>query len=203
MQGTARTRISAIWFGSAILAGTLFFAATPAFADDDYFLKLDGVTGESKDVHHVGWIKISGYDMNAAIPSSGTPNGGGGGGKAVESMKVTKPIDNTSNILFNAVTTGKHFKTATIEAVKASGQGGQSQNPVVSTITMQEVFIVAFNQSGTSSGLVDTMTLRFGGISTTPASQQSSNGKLPTPQIAAKNSNFLRQGLVGKTLKSP
>ncbi|MGA2796897.1 MAG: type VI secretion system tube protein Hcp [Thermoguttaceae bacterium] len=194
MQGIARKRIRAIWFGLAILAGILFFAATPAFAAEDYYLKLEGVTGESKEIHHVGWIVLLGYDMNAA--NSSPTSAGGGAGKTVESMNITKRTDNTSNILFAAVAKGSYFKDATIDVVKA----GDPNHLVISKFLLRDVRIVAFHQSAASSGQVDTITLQFTSMTTVQVSQ-SPDGKVATPQVATKYSNVLRKDVGAKILK--
>ncbi|BAN98234.1 Hcp1 protein [Plautia stali symbiont] len=47
----------------------------------DMFLKVDGVTGKSKDSNHTGWTDITSFSWCATQPSNMSVGGGGGAGK--------------------------------------------------------------------------------------------------------------------------
>lgn len=48
----------------------------------DIFLKIDGVTGESRDSRHQGWIQIESFSWGATQPSGMETGSGGGSGKS-------------------------------------------------------------------------------------------------------------------------
>jgi len=47
----------------------------------DMFLKVEGVTGESKDANHASWIDVLSFNWGAAQPGNMAVGGGGGAGK--------------------------------------------------------------------------------------------------------------------------
>ncbi|EPC4310549.1 type VI secretion system tube protein Hcp, partial [Cronobacter sakazakii] len=47
----------------------------------DMFLKVEGVTGESKDANHSSWIDVLSFNWGAAQPGNMAVGGGGGAGK--------------------------------------------------------------------------------------------------------------------------
>ncbi|EKP4478785.1 type VI secretion system tube protein Hcp, partial [Cronobacter dublinensis] len=47
----------------------------------DMFLKVEGVTGESKDANHSNWIDVLSFNWGAAQPGNMSVGGGGGAGK--------------------------------------------------------------------------------------------------------------------------
>lgn len=90
------------------------------------FLKLDGVPGDSKAPRHFGEIEISGWSWGGNQFQQ-TLAIGAAQGKLAKSMKsdltVTKQPDRASQILIEAVVSGRTFAKAvlTIENVSASG----------------------------------------------------------------------------------
>ena len=102
---------------------------------NDFFLKIDGVEGESLDDKHKGEIHILSFSMGASNAASGGTNSGSGVGRAlVTDVQITKEIDkSTPNIFINCVS-GKHHKTAVISARKA----GENPQDYLK-ITLEEV----------------------------------------------------------------
>lgn len=47
----------------------------------DIFMRIDGITGESKDAHHKNWIDVHNFTWGASQPNTLTTGGGGGAGK--------------------------------------------------------------------------------------------------------------------------
>lgn len=108
---------------------------------NDFFLKIDGVEGESLDDKHKGEIHILSFSMGASNAASGGTNSGSGVGRAlVTDVQITKEIDkSTPNIFINCVS-GKHHKTAVISARKA----GENPQDYLK-ITLEEVFLSSYN----------------------------------------------------------
>ena len=105
--------------GFTIIAGT----ASQAFAASDYFLKIDGVDGESKDDKHKGEIDIMSWSFGASQSGSIAAGGGGGAGKVImQDFHFTKSVDKASPKLFEAIATGKHLKEAKLVLRSDGGQ---------------------------------------------------------------------------------
>jgi type VI secretion system secreted protein Hcp len=91
----------------------------------DYFLKLDGIAGESADDKHTGWIQLHSFSWGASQVTSVAGTGGSGAGKAdLSDFSIMKYLDKASTPIFKSLVQGTHIKTGNVEAVK-SGAGGK------------------------------------------------------------------------------
>ena len=94
-------------------------------AQEDYFLKLDGIKGESQDDKHKDEIHVSSFSFGVTNAGTGGSNLGSGGGRAnIQDMHFTKVVDQASPNLFLACATGKHIPTATV-TVRRAGENPQ------------------------------------------------------------------------------
>jgi len=76
----------------------------------DYFLKLDGVEGESKDSKHQNEIEIGSFSFGATQSGSFSAMGGGGSGKvSMQDFHLTIPTQKASPKLLLACATGNHI----------------------------------------------------------------------------------------------
>lgn len=131
-------------------------------ASVDYFLKLDGIEGESTDDRHKGEIEILSFswgETNAATTGRG---GGAGAGKvSLQDFHFVKPMDKSSPKLFLACAEGEHIKTATLTARKA---GGEQQEYL--KVTLTDVVITSYQTGGSSGDVVptDSFSLNFAKI---------------------------------------
>lgn len=88
----------------------------------DYYLKLDGIEGESTDDKHKGEIDIDSFSFGVTQAGSHSARGGGGAGKAVfQDMHFVSKISKASPKLMEACACGTHIKTATLVSRKAGG----------------------------------------------------------------------------------
>jgi type VI secretion system secreted protein Hcp len=129
----------------------------------DYFLKIDGVDGESTDDKHKGEIELESFSFGATNNASFSSGGGGGAGKvAMQDFHFVKKIDKSSPKLFVACATGEHLKTVTLTCRKA-GKDQQEFLKIVLTDSM-----VTGYQDGGSAGAdivpVDQISLAFSKI---------------------------------------
>ncbi len=128
-------------------------------ASVDYFLKIDGVDGESTDAVHKGEIDIDSFSWG--ITSPGNKFGGGGAGKAViQDFVLAKKVDKSSPALSLSVATGKHYKKAVLTV------RNDSRNPKdYYVITMEDVLVSSY-QVGGSSGTdpKEQVSLSFGKV---------------------------------------
>ena len=128
-------------------------------AQADFFLKIDGVPGESTDDKHKGEIDVESWSWGETNSGSSGHGGGGGAGKVTpQDLTVTKRVDKSSPVLFIACATGQHFKDALITARKA---GGQQQEYL--KIKIEDVLVSSYQTSAsTGGGLVyETVSFNF------------------------------------------
>ena len=84
----------------------------------DYFLKIDGVPGESADAKHKGEIQLESFSWGETNPGGGGMGGGGGAGKVqMQDLVVTMLVSKASPKLMLACATGKHYKEAVLNSL--------------------------------------------------------------------------------------
>ena len=131
-------------------------------SDTDFFLKIDGVEGESQDDKHKNEIQIKSFSMGASNAGSGGSNSGSGVGKArIHDIHITKEVDkSTPNIFINCVS-GKHHAKGTIVARKA----GETPHEYLK-ITLEEVFISGYQLHAKEGGHIpiESFSLNFATI---------------------------------------
>lgn len=113
----------------------------------DYFLKIEGVPGESVDDKHKGEIDIESWSWGQTQTGSSARGGGGGAGKVqMQDFQFTMEANKSSPKLMLACATGEHIKSATLTCRKA---GGEQQEYM--TITLSDVLVSSY-QTGGSRG---------------------------------------------------
>jgi type VI secretion system secreted protein Hcp len=88
----------------------------------DYFLKIDGIPGESLDAKHKDEIDLESWSWGET--NSGSSSGGGGGGSGKVSMQdfhFTMKMNKATPKLFVNCATGKHIPSALLTCRKAGG----------------------------------------------------------------------------------
>jgi type VI secretion system secreted protein Hcp len=129
----------------------------------DYFLKIDGIKGESQASGHKDEIDIESFSWGVTQSGSFATAGGGGSGKAnFQDLHFTARASKASPNLLVACATGQHIKETTLTLRKAGGD----QQPYY-TIKLTDVLISSY-QSGGSEGSnalpVDQFSLNFAKI---------------------------------------
>jgi type VI secretion system secreted protein Hcp len=129
-------------------------------AQVDYFLKIDGVKGESQDHKHKEEIELESFSWGETNSGSFSAGGGGGSGKVVmQDIHFVKKLDKSSPVLFMNCATGTHIKEATLTARKA---GGDQQEYL--QIKMNDVLVSSYQVGGSGGGGVvptDQVSLNF------------------------------------------
>lgn len=126
----------------------------------DFFLKIEGIDGESQDGKHKGEIDLESWSWGATQGGTHSMGGGGGAGKVqMHDLSIVKKIDKSSTKLFLACANGEHIKKAVLVARKA----GKDQQEYFK-MTLTDLLVSSFQSSGHGQGdalPVDQISLNF------------------------------------------
>lgn len=113
-------------------------------SDKDYFLKADGIDGESADSKHKGEIDIESFSWGLTQRGSMATGGGGGAGKADFGDFVGGAfVSKASPKLMLACATGQHIKKAVLTVRKAGGDQMEYYK-----VTMEDCLISSYQSGG-------------------------------------------------------
>jgi type VI secretion system secreted protein Hcp len=130
-------------------------------AQVDYFLKIEGVDGESTDDKHKKEIELESFSWGETNSGTAGHGAGAGAGKvAPQDFHIVKRVDKASPKLFIACATGEHFKKAVLVARKA----GKEQQEYLK-LTFEELIVSSYQLGGSAgSDVVPTeqVSLNFG-----------------------------------------
>lgn len=113
----------------------------------DYFLKMDGIQGESQDAKHKGEIEIESFSWGLSQTGTLAFGGGAGAGKVqFQDFHFTTRVSKASPSLMLGCATGQHIKEGTLIARKAGGDQVEFIK-----ITLSDILVSSY-QSGGSSG---------------------------------------------------
>ena len=164
-------------FRAAVLAALLAVPCA-ASAAVDYFLKIDGVEGESTDVGHKGEINVESWSWGVSSSTSG--NGASRAGKpCVSSFNFTKMLDKASPQLMANAVSGMSIKSAVLTARKA---GEKPQEYL--KVTLENVLVSSYSAAGSSDVPVDQFSLNFTKM-TVEYKVQKPDGTLGDPSTAS------------------
>ena len=116
-----------------------------------YFLKLDGIVGESKDARHPGEIELQSFSWGETEVGSGAGGGGAGAGKVqIEDLHVVMAESKASPPLFLACASGQHLKQAVLTGRKAGNA------PVeFLVIKLTDVVVSSYRTGGSTDAVPD------------------------------------------------
>jgi type VI secretion system secreted protein Hcp len=129
----------------------------------DYFLKIDGIDGESQDAKHKNEIEIMSWSWGENQSGSFAAGGGGGAGKvSMHDFAFQKIVDKASPKLMLACAGGDHIKQATLTCRKA---GKDQQEYLV--VKFSDILVSSYQTGGHGEGDVrplDSISLNFAKI---------------------------------------
>lgn len=114
----------------------------------DYYLKIDGIEGESQDDKHKAEIEIESWSWGET--NSGTFSAGGGGGAGKVSMQdfhFVSKVNKASPKLMLACAGGDHIKKAVLSCRKA----GKTQQDYL-VVTFGELLVSSYQTGGSTGG---------------------------------------------------
>jgi len=148
----------------------------------DYFLKVDGIDGESTHEGYPGFIEIDSFSWGLTNLGAASSGGAVTGKPSIQDFHFAAQISKASPKLFEACATGQHFPSALLVAVRTGGEEQQFLN-----ITLSDAFISSYQTGGSQGGDIvptDTFSINFSEIEYeyTP---QNPDGTLGTPVSAS------------------
>jgi type VI secretion system secreted protein Hcp len=123
----------------------LLLATIPTFAASDYFLKIDGIEGESTDDQHQNEIEILSFSWGASNSGSFSSGGGGAGKVSFSDLSFTTRVSKATPKLMLACASGQHIPQATLVCRKSGEQPVEYLR-----ITLSDLLVSSFSTSGSS-----------------------------------------------------
>src|SRR5512140_1419124 len=126
----------------------------------DYFLKIDGIEGESQDSKHKGEIEVESFSWGVTNSAVATAGGGAAAGRAQFSgFNFMQVLTKASPSLFLKCVSGQHIKMAVLVARKA----GEVPFEFLK-LTLSDVLVSSYQTSGSSETPQDSVSLNFAKI---------------------------------------
>ena len=126
----------------------------------DYFLKIDGIEGESQDAKHGKEIELQSFSWGETQQGSYSAGGGGGAGKvSMQDFHFVMHVNKASPKLFLACATGEHIKKAVLTCRKA----GKEQQEYMKW-TFSDLLVSSYQTGGSTGGSalpLDQVSLNF------------------------------------------
>ena len=113
-------------------------------SQSDYYLKIDGIDGESTTKDHDKEIQVMSWSFGASNPTTVGSGGMGAGKVHMQDFHFTKMVDKASPMLFKALATGQHIKKATVTVSKPSSDG---KSVLFMTYTFEDVMVSSWQNS--------------------------------------------------------
>jgi type VI secretion system secreted protein Hcp len=125
----------------------------------DYFLKIDGIQGESADAKHKGEIELVSFGWGVDVERGGGSGGGGAGRARFQPFHFTMLTNKASPQLFLSTVSGKHLKEATLSVRRAGKQALEYLK-----IKFTEVFVTSFHEEAGPEPPTELIAFDFGRI---------------------------------------
>lgn len=127
-------------------------------AATDFFLKIDGIEGESADEKHKGEIDLEAWSWGASQSGGHAYGGGGGAGKvSMQDFQFSMKVNKATPKLILACASGEHIKEAILTCRKAGGKQEEYLK-----YTFSDLLISSYQTGGAGdSGIVPTEQISF------------------------------------------
>ncbi len=112
----------------------------------DYFLKIDGIDGESGDSKHSNQIDVLSWNFGASNTGTMSYGSGGGSGKVnMQDFHFTMKFNKASPLFLLRCADGSHIKSGILYCRKSTGEGGQQE---YLTYTFSDLLISHYQTGG-------------------------------------------------------
>jgi len=156
-------------------------AATPVPANSplQYFLKVNGVTGDATLKGFAGWIEVDGFDWGVENPNSVTSAGGGAGVGKTTFSPFTVDIHSLSGLasLFSDAARGENLGTVELAAVDTI----KGQSLKVYDLKLSDVIVSGFENDPGPKGIETALAFDFAKAAVT-VQPTTRNGRVGVPQ---------------------
>jgi type VI secretion system secreted protein Hcp len=128
----------------------------------DYFLKIDGVDGDSPDAKHKNEMELESWSLGATNTADVGTTGLGAGKVSFNDLNFVMKVNKASPKLMQACASGEHFKKAVLTCRKAGKDAVEFLK-----YTFSDCMVSSFHQGGSSSGTIvplDQVSLAFSKI---------------------------------------
>ena len=145
----------------------------------DYFLKIDGIPGESQDSKHKNEIDLLSWGWSEENRGTSAAGGGAGAGKvSMADFSFKQKVNKSSPKLFLNCASGTHIKSALLTARKA----GKTQQEYLK-ITFSDLLISSYKIGpGADAVSEEEITFNFSKIEYSYAAQKA-DGTLDSPVV--------------------
>ena len=127
----------------------------------DFFLKIDGIPGESKDSQMKDWIDLCSWNWGAAQTGTMSYGGGGGAGRvAYKDFSFTMWVSKATPRLMLAMACGQHIKKAVLVCRKVGGAVNGGGEPYLK-ITFSDLLISSYKTTAADEVPGDQCTINF------------------------------------------
>ena len=117
---------------------------------ESWFLKIDGLDGESTDVNHKDEIDVLSWSWGVAHPGGGGPGSGAGAGKPTfQDFQFVARISKASPMLFLACASGTRHKAAALSGVRSASKGTSAE---FLKYKLSDVVVTTDQHSGSEGG---------------------------------------------------
>jgi type VI secretion system secreted protein Hcp len=142
----------------------------------DYFLKIDGIAGDSQDAEHKDEIEVEAFSWGESQSGTVAPGGGGGAGKvAMRDFQFRMRSSVASPKLFLACASGRHIKEATLVGRRAGDRPQQFLKYHLSDVLVSSYQIAGDPPNESRPG--DTLSLDFARIDVEYQPPQNADGR--------------------------
>ncbi len=157
--------------------------APSAHAADDYFLKIDGVPGESVAGQAKDAIEVKEFSWGAENSVTFATGGASAGKATFKEFTIKKNVDSTSPVLLQKLGLGTPLPAIEL----AVRHAGATPQPFYMRYCMQPVFVVSQTQDGGDDGPIEeTLVFKFAAGSQT-FGRQNVSGQVTSSVIGSWN----------------
>jgi type VI secretion system Hcp family effector len=155
-------------------------------SNTQYFLKINGVDGESQDAKHQDQIDVLSFGWGGDATAVTLGGGGGAGKTQFHEMHFVSQVSKASPKIMDLMAKGLHVTEAKFTAVKS----GKDQSEFF-TIDLDDLLVSSYQVKSTGGGqLLEEFTLNFSDFELA-YSPQKADGSLDTPVKAASKNVFI------------
>lgn len=141
----------------------------------DFFVRIDGIDGESKDASYPRWIDAVSWSYRVSQSSSMCYGGGGGVGRALLSSFVFKHrVDRASPFLFQMCASGKHIPSVRLACRKAGSASREYVHIELTDCLLTHVSVAGQDES---ADVLESIGVSYSGIRVEVA-EQSADGSM-------------------------